>query len=128
MVPESGIIEPGLNGSADSPFCPITATLTSTGTSSPSPKKVSIRIPSAGDSRSNAALSVSYEKRMSPAEILSPAALNHRVMIHVSTDCPCFGIVTGMAITDLVCKLVNISEIKIQMIELHLIINQKVQK
>ena len=51
--------EAGLNESVVSSFFPITATLTRTGTSAPSLKKISSSIPSSGDSRSNEALSVS---------------------------------------------------------------------
>ena len=50
---------PGANSSVDSPLLPITATLVSTGTSSPSSKNIASKIPSASASSSNDALSVS---------------------------------------------------------------------
>src|ERR1035437_3545798 len=79
-------IEAGLKESVVSPLLPITATLTSTGTSAPSLKNTSRSIPSSGDSRSKEALSVSYENRISPTDTDSPFFLNHLVMMHVSTD------------------------------------------
>ena len=75
-----------LSASAFSPGFPMAAIGASTGTSAPCSWKIARSVPSAGDSTSNVALSVSTSQRMSPAFTASPACFFQLTMMHDSTD------------------------------------------
>ena len=90
-----------------SPGAPITAIGARTGTSLPASCRIAKSVPSAVDSTSNAALSVSTSQITSPRRTASPSFFFQPTMAHVSTDCPCLGMITTVAIDGFTIVLQN---------------------
>ena len=88
----------GRKESTLSPGSPMTKRFVKTGTSAPSSKKISSRVPSTGEVTSKVALSVSISATSSPAETGSPLRFAHRATRTSSTVLPSFGASTGVAI------------------------------
>ncbi len=67
--------------------------------SAPSSKKVSRRVPATGASTSNVALSVSMFASGCPCSTVLFGATTHSTRMQLSTDCPCRGMMTGVAMS-----------------------------
>ena len=89
----------GARDATSSPASPTAAITVNTGTSAPSGKNCFSRIPSAGDSISKVALSVSTSQTISPPETWSPSFFRHSRITQDSTLFPCLGINISVAIS-----------------------------
>ena len=78
----------------------IAAMGSSTGTCAPASWKIASSVPPAGDSTSKVALSVSTSQRTSPAFTGSPTFFFQPTMAQLSTDCPCLGMMSAVAIME----------------------------
>ena len=83
-----------------SPGAPIAAMASSTGTWAPASWKIASRVPVAGDSTSKVALSVSTSQTTSPVFTASPTFFFQPTMAQLSTDCPCLGMMSAVAMAE----------------------------
>src|SRR5581483_2555654 len=88
-----------------SPAPEITATTAPTLATSPTWKRISVRVPLVVDGTSIDVLSVSISKRLSPGFTASPAFLNHLVILPSATVSPSCGIRTSTVLPSNFCRL-----------------------
>src|SRR5262249_33910861 len=87
----------GFDGAAAAPSA-ITATTAPTGATAPAGTRISASTPAVVEGTSIDTLSVSISNRLSPGLMVSPAALNHCVILASATVSPSCGISTSMAV------------------------------
>src|SRR5229473_1917044 len=87
-------------GVTAAPLPEITATTAPTGATSPAATRTSARMPASVAGTSIDTLSVSISNRLSPGATLSPADLNHFVILPSATVSPSCGIRTSMGLFD----------------------------
>src|SRR5437899_3025688 len=88
----------GVDGAAAAPSA-ITATTAPTGATAPAGTRISASTPAVVEGTSIDTLSVSISNRLSPGLMLSPADLNHCVILPSATVSPSCGISTSIAST-----------------------------